>query len=393
MDKRNFLIWSASALASSLLPASAIGAPIMPDTARRSTLIATWRSSQRLARNGAVLETAAQPIDYVGLLEPDWEQGQIHIRQAVPIPARVHGLLPDPDGGLIAVAFRPGAWLMRVNADGEVTHQQSIGEERRGRTLDGHAVLDPSGQWLLSTETDVVSGSGWISVRDRRTLKKVAEWPSHGIEPHQACFDRAGKLLIANGGILRAAGDRKRDLDAMDSSLVRLDISSGELLGQWRLNDKRLSLRHLALAQAAGDDSSGNRQLLGIAIEAEHDDAAKRAAAPVLAIWDGKDLSTPTHVPVARGYSSDIVAGPGGGFYLNGEFANKVMLWHPGAPAELTVVADLQRARSLATWQADSQNGVLIGAKNGMACWHPTLASRFLRWPIDMAVDIHWAST
>lgn len=41
--------------------------------------------------------------------------------------------------------------------------------------------------------------------------------------PHQLLLDASGKLMVANGGILRAEGDKKRDLQLMDSSLVRMD--------------------------------------------------------------------------------------------------------------------------------------------------------------------------
>lgn len=382
MDKREFLRLLSAGLAAAILPAAARAA----GDARPQRLIATWRSTLRLGPHGEALEAAPAPVDYVGLLEPDWAAGRVLIRQALAVPDRAHGLLDDGDAGFIAIAFRPGPWLMRVDADGRVVQRVVMAEEG-GRTLDGHAVFDPSGQWLLTTETDPRDDSGWISVRDRHTLKKMAEWRTHGIEPHQACLDADGKLVIANGGIRRAANDRKRDIDRMESSLVRIDPANGELLGQWRLPDRRLSLRHLAL----GNDRAPNgKPLVGIAIEAEHDDPAKRVAAPVLAIWDGGELRTPTHVPAGRGYSSDIVAGPGGGFYLNGEFAHNVMLWHPGKPAELTVIAELARARSLAPWRADERDGVLIGARKGIARWHPTVASQFMRWPLDMSVDIHW---
>lgn len=384
MDKREFLGLLATALAGAVFPSAAWA--LQQNSPQR--LIATWRSSLRLGSRGEAIEAAAQPTDYVGILEPDWEGGRVRVRQALAVPDRVHGLLDDGDAGFIAVAFRPGAWLMRVDADGRVAQRISMADEGR-RTLDGHALFDPTGEWLITTETDPHDDAGWISVRERGTLKKVAEWRSHGIEPHQACLDASGKLLVCNGGIRRAASDRKRDLERMESSLVRLDPASGELLGQWRLRDPRLSLRHLALGK---DLAANGRPLVGIAIEAEHDEPAKRVAAPVLAIWDGNALSTPSHVPVGRGYSSDIVAGPGGGFYLNGEFAHNVMLWHPGKPAELTVVAELERARSLAPWPAAEGNGVLIGARNGIARWHPAVAPKFMRWPLDMSVDIHWTS-
>lgn len=384
MDKRSFLGLMSVALAASILPSAARAA----GERKPQRLIATWRSTLRLGPRGEALEAAAQPTDYVGLLEPDWDAGRVHIRQALAVPDRVHGLLDDAEGGFIAVAYRPGAWLIRVDADGKIARRISMADEG-ARTLDGHAVFDATGEWLITTETDSRDDGGWIGVRDRRTLKKVAEWRTHGVEPHQACLDASGKLVVANGGIRRAANDRKRDLDRMASSLVRLDPATGELLGQWRLHDPRLSLRHLAL----GNDRAANgKPLIGVAIEAEHDDPAKRAAAPVLAIWDGAELQTPSHVPVGRGYSSDIVAGPAGGFYLNGEFAHNVMLWHPGQPAELTVIADLERARSLAVWQTDGGDGVLIGARKGVARWHPRAAPKFMPWPLDMSVDIHWTA-
>ncbi len=382
MDKRTFLGLTSVSLAAAIFPSAAPAAA----QERPQQIIATWRSLLRLDPRGEPLVASPEPTDYVGLLEPDWDARRVHIRQALAVPDRVHGLLDDGDAGFIAVAFRPGAWLLRVDPDGKVA-QRIVMAEEGARTLDGHALFDPSGQWLITTETDPRDDQGWISIRDRRTLKKVAEWRSQGIEPHQACLDATGKLVIAHGGILRAAKDRKRDLERMESSLVRLDPATGELLGSWRLHDRRLSLRHLAL----GNERAPNgKPLIGIAIEAEHDDPARRAAAPVLAVWDGTELRTPTHVPVGKGYSSDIVAGPLGGFYLNGEFAHNVMLWHPARPADLTVIADLERARSLAP--DESGNGVVIGARKGIAHWHPTEKPKFMPWPLAMSVDIHWTN-
>lgn len=64
----------------------------------------------------------------------------------------------------------------------------------------------------------------------------------------------------------------------MDSSLVRLQGDSGALLRQWRLSDQRLSLRHLAW--------NTQRNVLGIALQAEHDQETERSMAPVLALFD-----------------------------------------------------------------------------------------------------------
>lgn len=389
MNKREFLRCLPAgltlALAPSLAPSLALAAQ---GSAATPALIAAWRSSLRLAATGEILE-ASQPTDYVGILEPDWAAGHIRIRRAVAVPNRVHGLVADPDGGFVAVAYRPGKWLLRVNAEGEPVQRLEMSSEATGRTLDGHAILSPDGRWLITTETAPESGEGWISVRDRQTLRKEAQWRTHGIEPHEARFDASGMLIVANGGILRAAADKKRNLERMDSSLVRLNIASGELLGQWRVADQRLSLRHLAIASST---AANGKPLVGIAMQAEHDTPEKRTAAPILAVWDGERVTIPSAMPIGNGYCSDIVSGPDGGFYLNGERANRVMRWHPEKPGELTVIAELERAGALASWRTDGSDGVFIGSARGMARWHPSQSAGLLRWPIEMALDNHWTT-
>jgi hypothetical protein len=137
-------------------------------------------------------------------------------------------------------------------------------------------------------------------VRDAITLEKRAEWPTHGFDPHQLVQDAAGNILVANGGVPTQpeTGRVKRNLAQMDSSLVRLDARSGELLGQWRLDDRRLSLRHMAW--------SG--EVLGIALQAEHDDVTTKAAAPVLALLDGNRLKTLNAPENLLDYAGDIAA-------------------------------------------------------------------------------------
>ncbi|RYF73335.1 MAG: DUF1513 domain-containing protein, partial [Comamonadaceae bacterium] len=117
-------------------------------------------------------------------------------------------------------------------------------------------------------------------------------------------------LIVANGGVPTApeTGRVKRNLDTMDSSLVRLDASTGRLLGQWRLQDPRLSLRHLAW------NTDGTT--LGIALQAEHDNAALKDAAPVLALFDGTGLRVvAAPQPIAHslhGYGGSVATTPTG---------------------------------------------------------------------------------
>lgn len=89
----------------------------------------------------------------------------------------------------------------------------------------------------------------------------------------------------------------------MDSSLVKLDSRNGSLLHRWKLDDPRLSQRHIAWSRAAD-----GKAYLGVAMQAEHDDPARRAAAPILAVYDGETLYTPTRANDGHGYAGDIAA-------------------------------------------------------------------------------------
>lgn len=330
--------------------------------------------------------------DFVGVLVLDWEQRTVRVQAEHAVPSRAHGVLAEPNGGFLVLAARPGTWLRRMGADGQVLQHVDIPTEQAGRagptgrTLDGHIMASADGQWLYTPETDRTSGEGWISVRDVRTLARQAEWRTHGRDPHQCLIDASGALLVANGGISRTADGNKRDLDQMNPSLVRLDGRTGELLGQWRLDDKRLSLRHMAWST----DSAASSPLLGIALQSEHDDVTQRRDAPVLAVWDGDKLRIPSRDMKAGGYAGDIAPGPGGGFVLSGQRVGKGVLWHPDAPEKLFPIAELKDLCALASPSSAAQEGVLIGSERGVALWHPRVASHMMPWPAAMKLDNHW---
>lgn len=279
-----------------------------------ASLWATFRAapglSQAASSSASVQLAAAWQSAHgyqVGVLE---QHDRMQIASAIDVPTRAHALLQEPGGSLLAVARRPGDWLLRWDRSGKALAWRWI-EPRRAFT--GHVVSD--GRTLYVTETDLDTGQGLIGVRDAVTLEKRGEWPTHGIDAHQLLWDanHPGTLMVANGGILTRpeTGRTKLNLEHMDSSLVRIDAHTGELRGQWRLADHRLSLRHLAWS---GDE--GRDQLLGIALQTEHDTAEAKAAAPVLALFDGNTL-VPLSAPQSlAGYGGDIAAiatpaGPG----------------------------------------------------------------------------------
>lgn len=251
----------------------------------------------------------------VGVLDLD-TAGAMRVAAGLDVPTRAHGLLREPGGSLLAVARRPGDWLLRWDGAGRAVAWRWI---EPGRAFAGHVLASPDGSTVYTTEIDLETGAGLIGVRAAATLAKQDEWPTHGIDPHELLWDvtRPGAFVVANGGVPTRpeTGRVKHDLERMDSSLVRIDAASGALLGQWRLADPRLSLRHLAW----------NRGRLGIALQAEHDDGDARASAPVLALLEDNGLRTVAAPPLA-GYGGSVAA-LGDGFAVACPRAQSVALY------------------------------------------------------------------
>ncbi len=277
MGRRQFLAGVAAMLA---LPAWARAAAAAGEAVR---LAASWQ-----AQRGYRVGVLGFP-----------EAGALAIEAGVEVPTRAHGLLREPTGTLLAVARRPGDWLLRWDERGRALAWRWI-EPRRA--FAGHVLASADGRTLYTTEIDLDTGMGLVGARDGASMEKRAEWPTLGMDPHMLTWDatRPDSLIVANGGVPTQpeTGRIKRDLERMDSSLVRLDAAGGRAIGQWRLADPRLSLRHLAW----------NGARLGIALQAEHDAAADKAAAPVLAVFADECLRPVGASVSLAGYGGSIAA-------------------------------------------------------------------------------------
>ena len=172
-------------------------------------------------------------------------------------------------------------------------------------------------------------------------------------------------------------------LARMDSSLVRLDPATGRITGQWRLPDRRLGLRHLAFA------ADGT---LGIALQAEHDDAGQRQAAPVLATWTLRRGLNPVPLPAGvalSGYGGSV-AGWGDGLAVSCPRADRVACWRlAGGAAHWLPPLELDEACALAQGWCGGVGAVVHARAASCA------ADSAQRWPLPAAVrlDNHWVLT
>lgn len=369
-SRRRALQTMAAALAASALPGQVRAAA----GGTRAVVGAAWRGPREGDPN------------FAGTLVADWEARSLAFGYTVPLPSRPHGLMAEADGGLLVCCARPGTWLLRCDGQGKPVQQIDVRDEGDCR-LNGHAIASADGELLYTTETDSSTGKGKIGVRDRRSLRKIAEWDTHGLEPHQLLLDGRGGLVVANGGIPRTQDDRKIDMHRMDSSLARVDTANGRLLGKWKVDDPRLSLRHMAWSRPPQDPDA----LLGIAMQAEHDLEADRRRAPILAVFDGKDLSIPTHENDGIGYAGDIGPALYDGFALTSHQADVANLWHPGLPDKMRPIVQLKAPYAITGWHGPQDGGgVLIATAYGLGRWHPNASPNLLPWPQPMALDNHW---
>lgn len=258
---------------------------------------------------------------------------------ALRTPGRGHGMLPLPNKPeLILVARRPGYWMWRVDwRSGQALAKTIAAPDRH---FFGHAILSPDGRSLFTTENDIATGQGLIGIYDSTSLTRLGEIPSYGIGPHELLWLEPGKVLaVANGGILTLpeTGRLKLNLEHMAPSVVLLDMPSGRFIQEHALDDRSLSLRHLARC------ADGT---LGIAIQAESPDGREVADAPLLAILRHGRLRLAEAPPGLGGYGASIVA-HGNRFLVTALQSDTIVQWNSNG--EVVRETGLRRPAGLAT--------------------------------------------
>ena len=172
----------------------------------------------------------------------------------LPLPARGHSFAVHPDArAAVHFARRPGRFAYEIDLVGGVVEAAFVPPD--GRHFFGHGVFADDGHLLYATENDFEGERGIIGIYDVNSgYRRVGEFASHGIGPHDIRLLSDGDtLVVANGGILtRPDLPRiKLNLPTMAPSLCYIDRHDGRLLQKVRLGRAlhQLSIRHLAAGQ------------------------------------------------------------------------------------------------------------------------------------------------
>jgi hypothetical protein len=184
----------------------------------------------------------------VGIVD---DLGQVLAR--ISLPGRGHGIAVSPDRRrLVAFARRPGTFAVVVRPFEDADPLLVTADP--GRHFYGHGCFSADGRLLYAVENDFDAARGVVGIYDMsgRDVRRIGEFDSHGIGPHDLHLSPDGRtLIVANGGI-RTHPSRAREklnLDTMAPSMVFLDSGTGELLAEHALDAAlhQLSLRHMAL--------------------------------------------------------------------------------------------------------------------------------------------------
>lgn len=223
--------------------------------------VAEWLAEQR-GRQGQDIDAILpepQPVCWVSGVAALVEGGygvvglsqQRQVLWQTPMPERVHDIVVQPKIGdgcqeVTVMGRRPSEhfWVLD-SATGSVRCHITAASDRH---FYGHACYSLDGSRLYVTENDTTTLAGKIGIYEvARGYKKIAEFDSYGIGPHELVMHPDNEtLIIANGGIKTEKASRDElNLDTMRPSLVYLNRHDGRLLEQILPEHNQMSIRHL----------------------------------------------------------------------------------------------------------------------------------------------------
>ncbi|MEZ5843166.1 MAG: DUF1513 domain-containing protein [Hyphomicrobiaceae bacterium] len=233
IDRRSWLTGLAGLVATSATRAAAVAGP------REAPRYAAARSGRDGRYSAAILDSAGRGIN------------------SVVLPGRGHDATFCPrTRRCVVFARRPGNFAVAFSVD---RNEAPIAfTTPTDRHFYGHGVFSGDGRLLYATENDFDAARGVIGVYDATAaFRRLGEFPSYGIGPHDMALMQGGAVLVvANGGLREhpdiGGGRRVLNPDAVETSLVYIDPRSGDLVERHDLpGTSQLSLRHLDVG--AGD--------------------------------------------------------------------------------------------------------------------------------------------
>ncbi len=219
------------------------------------SMVALGAARHALAAEG--LSGAANAVYASGARRPDGSYAVLLIAEdgrllrEIPLSARCHDIAIDHVARRgVVFARRPGFFALAFDVDDR--REPEVFAPPPDRHFYGHGVFAKDGRLVYATEHDVDTGDGVIGVYDvTGGWRRVGEFPSYGIGPHEAILLSDGKTLaIANGGFSNdpATGRESIGIADMAPNVAFVDVTSGALKVCHEVPSaiNLLSVRHLA---------------------------------------------------------------------------------------------------------------------------------------------------
>lgn len=173
-----------------------------------------------------------------------------HIHFMIPIPERAHDSVYVPRTRQVIFFGRsPSTTFYIVDVDNKALVKTIKADN--GRHFYGHGVVNQEGIYLYTVENNYPQGKGCIGIYDMASgYKKIREFDSFGVGPHQLALLSDNKtMVVANGGLFAHPSQPKKIINQynFNSSIAYIDAENGQLLHQYRSPDSRNSLRHMAI--------------------------------------------------------------------------------------------------------------------------------------------------
>lgn len=225
---------------------------------------------------------------------------------AVSLPARGHAACAHPARAeVVGFARRPGTFALVIDcATGEVAHRLAPPD---GNQFNGHGAFSADGSVLMTSEVVAETSEGRVGLWAADGYRRIGEWASGGIGPHDMKLLADGRLAVANGGIRTDPKDRtKLNIDQMRPNLTVL-ADDGTIAEQMELAPALWanSIRHLALAADGA---------LAFAMQWEGDPAE---IVPLLGLWRPGTAprlcdARPEEAALMKGYAGSVAFGGDG---------------------------------------------------------------------------------